>query len=324
MINPNAASSTHLVRCHLHTLKFTPYKEVSKNNGDIIIDAITYLNKERLAGKAFLVDKHKNRKGEEPRELFMYVAYRIPMKRIIRCSLALIRNGKIPMLKPKDTYELVPLNKTEHSLTELTNFFIDFSRSPAIVCVEYNHNGPRISDIEFYFRQVTSEILHLSKATTVTTLMNIPIDETIASLQNVLNFEIKMRPKNVTYLNDGIKGYVSEFASIGNRLKPNFVRVEALFQSPGGKLPGSALNVDANKMFMKFLNVFKTNPENIDLFEDFEVKFIDTEGADAVFNLIKGKAELTVEISTDKQLTAKEWYEMIEDKYAEYIDIYYK
>jgi hypothetical protein len=99
-------------------LKFTPYKEVSKTTADILIDAITYLNTEKIAGKAFLVDRNKNRKDGERRELFMHVAYRIPMKRIVRCSLALIRDGRIPMLKEHDTYELVPFDRTIGSLVE--------------------------------------------------------------------------------------------------------------------------------------------------------------------------------------------------------------
>ncbi|WP_029283846.1 hypothetical protein [Pedobacter sp. R20-19] len=315
---------THLVKCHLHTLKFVPYNGVEKSNADILIEAITFLNNEKLEGKAFLVDKNKNRDGEEPRELFMHVAYRIPAKRIIRCSLALIRGGKVPMLKPKDTYELVPFNKTDGTLTELTNFFIDFNRSPAVVCVEYNHNGPRITDIEFYFRQIAYKVLRIAKTTTVTQLMRIRIDEAISSLKNVLNFDIKMRPKNVTYLDNEIKGYVSEFATIGQKLQPNFIRVEALFQTPGGKIISDELNVKANNMFMTFLKKFKSNPENISQFENFEVKFVNTDGEDDVFNLIKGKAELLVEIESLKQLTAKEWYELIEEKYADFIEVYYK
>jgi hypothetical protein len=321
-MSPNP-KPTHLVKCHLHTLKFESYKDGTKSNADILIDAITYLNKEKLDGKAFLVDKNRNRKDEEPRELFMHVAYRIPKKKIIRCSLALIRGGKVPMLKPKDTYELVPFDKTEGTLTELTNFFIDFSRTPAIVCVEYNHNGPRITDIEFYFRQIAYYVLRLAKSTTVTTLMRIRIDEAISSLKNVLNFDIKMRPQNVTYLDNELKGFVSEFATIGAKLQPNFIRVEALFQTPGGKTLGLEPNIKANNMFLTFLKKFKSNSDNIKHFEDFEVKFLNSEGEEDVFNLIKGKAELRLEIDSSKQLTAKEWYELIEEEYAEFIEVYY-
>src|SRR5690606_10411118 len=122
------------------------------------------------------------------------------------------------------------------AITELATFFIDYSMSPAVMCVEYNHNGPRLSDIEYYFRNIAHEKLFLAKATTTTTYMDAGIDNILESLHNVVNFEFKIKPQNVTYFDNDVKGYVSGVANLGNRMQPKFIKVEAMYQTPGSRV----------------------------------------------------------------------------------------
>jgi hypothetical protein len=314
-----SSSNNHTIKFYLHTIKFTPFSNIQDNSNDILIKLITFLNKERLENKAYLVDKNKNRQESDKRELFMNVAYRIPKTKKIRCSIALLRAGKNLMVKPLDTYELVPFNKASGSIAEVTNFFIDYSRSPAVMCVEYNHNGPRLSDIEYYFRNIAHDVLRLSKATTTTTFMDVPIDKTIEELHNVLNFEIKLKPQNIPQMDDDIKGYITEFANLGQKLKPNFIRIEAMFQTPGAKVKSVELNKGANTMMTALLDKFRKKPYHIDHFEEFELKYVNKEGEDATFNLMKGKKEISAEIEPDAHLTSKEWFEKIESDFDEFM-----
>lgn len=109
--NTIPSSNSHTIRFYLHTLKFTPFANIQDNSNDILIKLITFLNKERLENKAFLVDKNKNRQDGDKRELFMNVTYRIPKTKQIRCSIALLRAGKNLMVKPLDTYGMVRKNR---------------------------------------------------------------------------------------------------------------------------------------------------------------------------------------------------------------------
>ena len=64
-------------------------------------------------------------------------------ERRIRCSIALLRPGRKPKLKPVDEYKLVSLS-TIGIVAEETHFFIDFSKDKTVICLEYNHH-----DLEF-------------------------------------------------------------------------------------------------------------------------------------------------------------------------------
>jgi hypothetical protein len=60
--------------------------------------------------------------------------------------MALIRSGKQPLLKPTGQIDLVQFNKEIGEFTEVTHFFIDMKRPEAVVCVEFNDNGPRMTE----------------------------------------------------------------------------------------------------------------------------------------------------------------------------------
>ena len=260
-------------RFHFYSLRFTPYNENNTmSSADILGKVITFISDQKIKGKGVIIDKHKNRTDVESRELFMNYGVFIHKDKRIRCSIALLRKGKIPMLKPKDSLDLIPLTEATGSIAEQTHFYIDYSRPQAVICVEYNHHGPRFSDIEYYFRVVAHDHLHLSKALSANLYKDDTIDTTLAELKNVLNIEIKMQAENVTHMDNDAKGYISGISNLGQRLKPKFLRVEAYFQVPGTKIKTEEPNQDANNMFRTFLNKFKNRSFHQELFEHFEVK----------------------------------------------------
>src|SRR5690606_17199427 len=99
------------IKFNYYTLDFTPLKGSRyQNTKDILNQVITYVTPRNLENKVHLIDRHKDRKDEAARELFINYAVIIPRSRRIKCSIALLRSGKPPMLKPKDEFRLVPLN----------------------------------------------------------------------------------------------------------------------------------------------------------------------------------------------------------------------
>jgi hypothetical protein len=309
------------VKFYLHTIKFIPYSDsVKKKTNEILFDVITFLNREHLDGKAYAIDRNKNKPEMERREMFMNNPVRVGRSNKFKCSIALLRD-KTLMVKPKDTFELVPFSKATGSIAELTHFYIDYSVNPAIMCVEFNHNGPRVSDIEYYFRNLAHE-MGLAKGCQTTTYLDVPIDTTLAHLHNVLNFEIKLRPQSIAQMDDDVKGYITEFANLGNKLKPKFIRIEAMFQTPGVKVKSEQLNKEANTMIKAFLTKFKTKPFHIDQFEEFEIKFVDKNGVDDTFNLIKGKREIVVKIERGRHMTTTKYYELIEPDFEKFIQTF--
>jgi hypothetical protein len=310
------------IRFHFYSLKFTPYNEIKNdyNSNTILKDIITYITIKKNEGKGHLIDRNHNRINEDRRELFMTSAVFMHRERRIRCSIALLRSGKKPKLKPIDKFKLVPISSMG-SIAEETHFFIDFSKEKAIICLEYNYHGPRISDIEYYFRNVARDTLKLSKSTDVEMYMDTSIDDTLGRLKNVLNMDIKIQPKNLAQMDTILVGkYFTGINSIGNFLKPKFLKLEAMFQTPGRSVESSEINKSANNMVLDLLRTFKGRPFNIDCFDSFVVKYEDKDGQEEVFNLLKGKKEVIKEIDLGTINKNRQWYELIENDFDEFVN----
>ncbi|WP_159021265.1 hypothetical protein [Formosa sp. L2A11] len=313
--------SNEVIRFHFYSLRFTPYSDLTPEHtsSSILKDVIMFLTNELKDGKGYLIDKNRNRQKDGPRELFMTSAVFMHKEKRIRCSFALLRSGRIPKIKPADKFELVPI-ETLGSIAEETHFYIDYSRNYAVVCIEYNHYGPRMSDVEYYLRNVAKDKLKLSKALEVNLYMTNTIDKTLENLRNVLNMQIKIQPNKIPQMDNDIKGqFFTGINTIGNRLKPNFIKVETYFQTPGSNVESKGLNKEANSMVETLLNKFKTRPFNIDCFDDFVVKYEDKEGNEEIFNLLKGKKELEYDVDMKAISKKRQLYELVEKDFDEFM-----
>ncbi len=310
------------LKFHLLSLTFTPYSYLKNelDSNQILFKVITQLSKELQAGNGYVIDKHEHQKKENPREIFLTSAVILPREKRIKCTMALIRSGRQPKIKPKDQFELVPI-ETLGVVVEETHFFIDYNLSYAILCVEYHHHGPRYADIEFYFRRVARDVLKISKTTSMNMYMNNKLTDVLSNLKNVLNLEVKIKPKKIAQMDKDIVGnYFLGMNDFGNKIKPKFVRMEAYFQSPGQSKTSKEINIPAVKMVTNLLTKFKARPFNIDCFEDFVVKYEDKEGKEDFFNLLKGKEEFIYEnIEMNNITKRKHWYSLIVNDFNNFV-----
>lgn len=319
-------SKVRAVHFHLSSLKFEPYVEHkdSLTTTKILKETFEYLRDQRNKGQGHLIDKHENRDKDESRELFMISHRDLPKERRIRCSMALLRKGKQPKLKPTDKFKLLPLSEMDGDIAEETHFFIDYSTSKCVVCAEYNYNGPRMSDLEFYLRNVAGPSnLRIAKATEVTAFFSNTLEETLANMHNVLHMDVKFKPSDLARMDSDVrKHYYSSMENIGKDFKPKFFRVETYFQIPGSGAPVE-INNEANNWFRDMLNIFKTRKRNAKLFENFEVKYQDQEGAEHLFNLSKHRRKIIIEIESNKDLKNSELYKLVAPELNEFIATLY-
>jgi hypothetical protein len=308
------------IKFNFFKINFTPYNSNNDQSSESILrNVITYLSKEMIAGRGLLIDRHEKRENEGRRPLFVTTAAFNFKEKRIKGSIALLRTGKIPLLKPADKFMLIPFDKSKGEIAEQTHFFIDYSTDNLVLCVEFNHNGPRVSDIEFYFRVVARDKLRIAKATEIEMYMDVSIDKALAGLRNVLNFDVKVQPVKLTQLDTQLVGqYFTGISNLGQKIQPKFIKLEAMFQTPGKQYVSSELNKGANTMFKNFLNAFKARPVNMDVFDQFVVKYEDKDGSEEVFNLLRGKKEITKHVDLSK-MTGKAWYELIEKDLTEFV-----
>ena len=310
------------IKFHFYSVKFTPRVNYSNtmDNVSIMRDVMGYLSSELSKGQGHLINKHQGREKDGVRELFMTsVVYMHKVKRI-RCSIALLRAGRLPKLKPVDQFKLVPLN-TVGDIAEETHFYIDYSKNYPVICIEYNYHGARMPDIEYYLRNIAGKTLKIAKTTKTTLYIGGSIDKTLKQLKNVLNFSYKIQPKNLIHLDTEITGtYFSEMNNFGNNLKPKFLKVEALFQTAGSKVKSEKLNLPAITMIKDILKRFKSRPYNIKAFTDFQVKYENENGEDVFFNLLKEKREISIEIDLNGKRKKSELYYLVENDFNEFMN----
>jgi hypothetical protein len=125
--------------------------------------------------------------------------------KLYKGRIALLRNNRTPLVYNKDNYSISPLSELgDASIAETTHFLIDTSGNYPIFFFEYNYHGPRISDIEYYIRQITNKVLRSSTACKASIHMSITIKDVLDNISDVLNFRIKANHKKLAYLNKEI------------------------------------------------------------------------------------------------------------------------
>lgn len=309
------------VKFNFFELKYTPFKNSpQQTTNDILHAVITFLTQSQIAGSGILIDRHEDRKKDTARPLFVTQVSTDWKEKRIKVSMALLRKGRMPKLKPAETWILVPLEKGRGEIAEETHFYIDYNTPNIIMCVEYNHNGPRMSDIEYYFRIVANDKLSLAKATSITMFMDTSVDKALAEFKNILNMKVKVQPQKLSQLDMAIQGqYFTSISNLSQQVNPNYVKLEMLFETADKDYESSQINKKGNTMFKRILQAFKANPVNMDVFENFVVKYETEDGKEDIFNLMKGKKEITVEIDTSVTTTNRAWYELIKTDFDNFM-----
>ncbi|MDQ2180841.1 hypothetical protein [Marinifilum sp. D714] len=314
------------VKFHLFNFSFTPHKEnvETTNSSHILKQSIQRINDERTQnGKAIVIDRHEGRTDEEPRNLFIISAAYLAREKKYKCKMALIRDNKIPTLVDRKDYALTPFNQLGNkAIAETTNFYIDLERSTPVVCCEYNYHGPRISDIEFYFRYISSyKMLCISKACKAEIHMKRPINYVLDSISDVLRFKIRTRPDRLKHIyNEVGDAFITNMTALAGTINPKSIVVDAIFKERGksnGKKNGHAVS-----LVKKILKAIKDDNKISEEFEDFYLQFEKENGKDEVFNLMKGKQEITINCQqkTPGNLDTKDLFEKTNTAFNEYLN----
>lgn len=310
------------IKYYLYSINMKPYADKAKEytSSKIVKEVAGHLSNIRSQGKAVLIDRNENRQGSSPRELFLFSAVLLPAERRVKCTMALIRKGKSPMLMKRGTFNLEEI-KNLGDIVEVTHFFIDFKNDKNVICVESNPHGPNIADIEYYFKKIGRDELQLAKGVDIDIFMKNSIDQTLEKMKNVLSFNIKMKSVNLALIDKQLeKNYFKGFDLISNLYKPEFFRVEAFFKKQGKKVNLPSENKIATNMFAKALEIFKSKPEETDYYDNFIVTYEDGLGIEETFNLLKDKQIFERKVEEGKDLKQSESYDLIKDELTEFVN----
>lgn len=169
------------------TIIATPFARDKRNSSQLLRHLIQILIDEQHPE---IIDRHKNRKNAAPRQIFS-VQNRLE-KEGKRCfgKLVLIKN-KAPMIwGGKDVIEQIerPENK---EFIEVTNYCIHFGANESIMMIEFNNEGPRLNDIEFYFRQLFKKF-QLAKYIQSIMHLETSYEQLDKDIHNIFNIKVKV------------------------------------------------------------------------------------------------------------------------------------
>jgi hypothetical protein len=283
------------IKFHIFDIVFQPYKEQSGKMGSFTIlkSCIKKINDERIENRRFIIiDRYENRDKAESRKLFISKASYSHKDRMYKCKIGLLRDKMPAFLDRKNMTISSTIDLKNKELFEITNFYIDMDKStnPTVIC-EYNSLGPKISDIEYYFRTISSrKFLYISKACKAKIHMRQSVEQVIDSISEVFNFRFKAKPENLPKLFRNTKdAFISNMQLLAKTVDPKSVKVDLSFRETGGKKLITGTNYKMLSTSKKILQAVLNDTKVMEDIEDFYLEYEDSNGDEHNFSLIRGK-----------------------------------
>jgi len=316
------------VKFHIFDLVFQPYKQQVGKMGSfgILKSCFKKINDDRINEQRFIIiDRHETRDKAESRKLFVSQASYSHPDRMFKCKIGLLRD-KMPAFLDREKMTISSnIDLKNKELVESTNFYVDMTKltNPTVLC-EYNSLGPKISDIEYYFRTISSrKFLHISKACQAQVQMEKSVEHVIDSMENIFKFRFKAKPENLPSLFNNTKdAFISNMQILAKTADPKSIRVDLSFRETGGKKLVSEKNYKMMSTSKKILKAVLNDTTVMEDIEDFYLEYEDSDGIENDFNLVRGKVFLETACPYKKgkkgQLDNKILFTRIKQKY----DIY--
>lgn len=309
---------------NFYSVIFKPRKQHSGlNSVEILKKVLHYVTPINLDNKVHLVDRHKNRENSTPRHLFIDSVAFDYVERRYKCRIGVIREGKTPMLKPYDTYQLVSLDEMRQKygeLVEVTHFYIDISKNKVYLCCEYNNYGPRYSDIEFYFRNVAHTMLEIARETKFEVHLDVSLDKLLKDLKDVFSFEIKIEPSGIDQIEQNLANrYFSGLRSFGNLVKTRALNIKAFFDV---EEKGQLIKVDneGTTLVKRLLRSIKNENTDMSSFKNLILEYTTQQSNDVQsINLIKNQKGFEISLEKSALNSNKKWYELVKPKMDDFI-----
>lgn len=292
---------------HFFTLNLTPYVEskslidanqILKITADHIADSL------KTGSKAIVVVRHEHQANKDSRRLVItQLAYSHPDKKY-KGKIRLLREKDLPAFLKRDDYSEVDVKKMqeEYYVAETTNFYIDVTKGYPVVACQFNSNGPRIQDIEYFLRQVCKEIRSAKKVEALIHMKH-TVGEVLSSIEEVLKFDMKISPDLLKFINPESKeSFFTNMNGLSNTVDPFFLRIEAFFQIQGSdRKAKNGKSLGFVKRLLKQL--LDGGQDTIEHFEEFNLKYLKTGGEIAEFGLLKDRQEMTISYLTSRELS---------------------
>lgn len=293
-----------------------PYTGSHGTSSMLLKDIINKLNDPELPSEKLIIDRHKKRKNAVKRELVM-ISSKIESKGI-RCygKIALIKKKSPLLWYGKDIVKEIE-KEQNRPFIEVTNYSIHFCEdSDPVIMHEFNNEGPRLSDIEYYLRQIASEN-RLAKNIKSSIHLKTDYAKLDSEIRNVFGVTIKVKSAFLNRTN-----WLNELQGINNETGYKDIRLELFFKrkkDQNGNYERNILGTDFARTILSWIG--KTH-KNIHYLDDLKMKYQVGEDDDVVdLDFLKNKAVSILKVSLiDGKVIPKDLKFAISQEFQSYLD----
>lgn len=250
------------------SFRMLPYKGNDGDSSRLLKDIILKLREKDFPNDKRVIDRFAKRKNHPKRELVIISIHYDDGGRRCFGKLALIKN-KAPLLWGSgDIVEEIEKEEFKKFI-EVTNFAINFSdKGDPVVMLEYNNEGPRLSDFEFYIRQIARDF---KIAKNIYYILHLNIDYTQLDKEISDIFYISAKVRSATANNNS--NWLFGLKHMGSETGFKDVRLEFFYNRPKKKEIKPIKNDKGLSFAKKIITWLKKDNNNIDNLEDLKMTY---------------------------------------------------
>ncbi|MDN4164571.1 hypothetical protein QWY31_03605 [Cytophagales bacterium LB-30] len=269
-----------------------PYAGKNGGSTKLLKEIVSKLRDKDFPKEKRIIDRHENRKNSISRKLVIISNHYEDTGKRIFGKLALIKN-KAPLLWNKvDLVEEIEKEENKEFI-EVTNYVIHLGEnSDPVIMFEYNYEGPRLNDFEFYIRQIAKDF-KIAKNINYSLHLNTNYNQLDKEIVNVFAITVKVNSVN----SSSHSNWLNVLKDMNHDTGFKDVRLEFFYNRSKDKNGRYFKNVKGLSFAKKIISWLKNDGTNIDYLEDLKMTYqLNDEGEIVDLDFIKNKVVSMVKV----------------------------
>jgi hypothetical protein len=298
------------------SFSLAPYSGETGSSSNLLKQVIQKLSDKDFPHDKKVIDRHINRKDTASRKLVI-ISNKFG-ENGTRCfgKIALIKN-KAPLLwSGSDIVEEIEKEENKQFI-EITNYCVHFSSgSDPIVMFEFNSEGPRLSDIEYYIRQIAKEF-RLAKNIQTVLHLKISYEQLDSKLSNVFGMTVKVNSANNNKIN-----WLKALKNINDDAGYKDIRLEFYYNRVKEQTGKFQKNIRGLDFARQIINWLKHDGKNIKYIDDLKMTYqIDDDDniVDLDFKKNKVMSVLQIPLIDKKQYRSVDFRDIVGQEFNFYL-----
>jgi len=206
--------------------------------------------------------------------------------------------GRMALVKNKAPFGLVDGNLIEEiekgkyqEFVDVSHYAIHFGSSQPVVMFEYNHEGPRLYDFEFYIRRIARDA-KIAKSVNFTIHLDVEIKDLDSSIYNVFSVSVKVNSNTANRVN-----WLAPLKKMSQETGYKDVKLDLVFQKQKDLLGRYIRNLRGLDYAKDILGWINKDKNNIGRLEALKMSY-QLKGQDQIYDLdfIKNKTTSVLDV----------------------------